>query len=66
MLESKRELTALKMRAGEGWSSAQTRIDTLLPKEEIVIQEPEVRWQIIVLRRAFEASAPIVHVLFRV
>jgi len=42
LAETKRELTDIKIRAGEGWSSAQTRIDSLIPKDDIVIQEPLV------------------------
>jgi hypothetical protein len=42
LADTKRELTDIKIRAGEGWSSAQTRIDSLIPKEDIVIQEPQV------------------------
>jgi hypothetical protein len=42
LADTKRELTDIKIRAGEGWSSAQTRINSLIPKDDIVIQEPQV------------------------
>ena len=42
LLETKRELTAVKLRAGDGWCSAQSRIDALLPREDIVIEAPVV------------------------